>query len=453
MPSPSIAAAASRTTNSVSCALGGARRSALRELDAPRVDDGRRARAAGALRRCSDRGRAAAGARARRACARDPRRRASRTRARSSRARCRRAAGCEESASTSSASSRAIARRSSAWVSPSRLAKWCRIAGCEMPTSRAMSWSRIASGPPSRSRFSAASRISRCASSALRRTRRPLPFAVFGGRPRLRPILTNCQYWVATGLSIKGERARAEGIPMTATTCPAIRPDPPARRAARDPRADPQPRRYGARVRDHRGAVGQVAHARVRPLPPHRVGSAAARRAAQPARAAHRSRVAARAARGHARAHLRRVHGARADLRRRPGRRERELAARRPARRAALVRRSPARHARPLARRDRLRPRPDRRGVAARVHLRADPQSRDRLHRRGRLLQGARDQSPGAAPVARGVPARPARRVAARRRVGGAARAAARARARAARRRRAARLSASPLRGRARAAP
>ena len=80
--------------------------------------------------------------------------------------------------------------------------------------------------------------------------------------------------------------------------------------------------------------------------------------------------------------------------RRRPRRRERELAARRPARRPALVRGSPARHARPLARRDRLRPRPDRRGVAARVHLRADPQPRDRLHRRGRLPQGARDRSP-----------------------------------------------------------
>ena len=93
---------------------------------------------------------------------------------------------------------------------------------------------------------------------------------------------------------------------------------------------------------------------------------------------------------GHARAHLRRVHVARADQRRRPRRRERELAARRPARRPALVRGPPARHARPLARRDRLRPRPDRRGVAARVHLRADAQPRDRLHRRGRLPQGAR---------------------------------------------------------------
>ena len=39
MPSPSIAAAASRTTNSVSCALGGGRPSASATLDAPRVDE------------------------------------------------------------------------------------------------------------------------------------------------------------------------------------------------------------------------------------------------------------------------------------------------------------------------------------------------------------------------------------------------------------------------------
>src|SRR5262245_16918222 len=83
-------------------------------------------------------------------------------------------------------------------------------------------------------------------------------------------------------------------------------------------------------------------------------------------RPAQRPRFAARAARWHARTRLRRVQVARTDQRRRARRCERELAPRRSARGAALVRGSAARHARSLARRHGLRPRSDRRGIAAR---------------------------------------------------------------------------------------
>src|SRR4029077_10378536 len=56
-------------------------------------------------------------------------------------------------------------------TSPSRLPKWCRISGCEIPAAAAISCSRSPSGPARAISSRALSRISRRASSGLRRDR------------------------------------------------------------------------------------------------------------------------------------------------------------------------------------------------------------------------------------------------------------------------------------------
>src|SRR5216684_2220768 len=78
--------------------------------------------------------------------------------------------GCVNDATRRSLSS-AAASRVSARTSPARLPKWCRISGCEMPASAAMSCSRSPCGPVRATSAWAVSRISRLASSGVRRTR------------------------------------------------------------------------------------------------------------------------------------------------------------------------------------------------------------------------------------------------------------------------------------------
>ena len=168
-PSPSVAAAASHTTNSES-SRGGASRPSSR-ASAPRRSCTSSARAPSSFGPPPRPGGGSSPESARQASSRawpaSPR--LSNTRSMSSRTVVWLAAARRPA--SSSVSRRATTCPARARIRPSRLPKWWRIAGWDTPRSRATSCRRTASGPPSRRRFSAASRIARCACSALRRRR------------------------------------------------------------------------------------------------------------------------------------------------------------------------------------------------------------------------------------------------------------------------------------------